>query len=71
MSYTDPTTTTPAPATRLLSKGDHDADVSAQPASRHGSRTVILRVTESGRKAVYEIPLAEWSRLNRDATRTP
>ena len=72
MGYSDATITMPAMATRLLPRaGRRDADISAQSAQFHGSRTVIIRIVENGKRAVYEIPLEEWSRLNRDATKLP
>ena len=72
MSYSDPTIAIPATGSRLLARaGNRTAEISAQPAVLHGSRTVLIRIAEGGKKAVYEIPLEEWSRLHRDATRIP
>lgn len=73
MGYSDATITSPAIGKRLASsKGrpDRAAEISAQPAQLYGSRTVIIRIMENGKRTVYEIPLEEWSRLNRDATKT-
>jgi hypothetical protein len=66
-----PTITRPAVANRLMAKKNGTVEISTQPANLNGSRTVILRIAEDGRKAVYEIPLDEWSRLNRDAITLP
>lgn len=73
MGYSDATITSPAVGRRLLAKAADGGlvDFSAQPAQLHGSRTVLLRVAQNGRKVVYEIPPEEWSRLNRDATAHP
>lgn len=61
----------PAVARRLLSKKIDAVEMSTQPGILYGSRTVFLRIAEGGKKVVYEIPLEEWSRLNRDAIKTP
>ena len=67
MTDTD-TTSRPAEAIRLrLTTSDRTlARMSAQPAQWQGSRTVILRIY-GDKRLVYEIPLDEWNRLNRDA----
>lgn len=70
MAYTDSTLSRKAVAARMTT--GCDAEMDAQPGVDGGrGRVVYLRIYENGRKAVYKIPLEEWSRLNRDAVKTP
>jgi hypothetical protein len=81
MAYSDSTLGMRAIVSRLLPrKGDNRlAEMEVQPGlsrgntvcTHPGERVVYLRIYEGGRTAVYEIRLEEWSRLNRDALKTP
>ena len=73
MGYSDPTIQSPAQADQLTSRTRKPVEIGAQPAQLRGGRTVILRIQDgkTGKRTVYEISLAEWSRLNRDARLTP
>lgn len=60
-------------AARMLTgpAGSPDVELTTQAGRTEMGRMVYLTIYRGGRKVVYEIPLEEWSRLNRDATRTP
>jgi hypothetical protein len=73
MSYSDCTLDKPVLASRRTKAGNKlPASFSAQVGvTLADGPVVVLRIETGGRRQTFEIPLYEWSRLNRDALAKP